>query len=86
MLPLKNILTKILWDRRLNVEDYVVTFIHRGAPSDLKTIPVKNIRKIGKSWFTYEDDDGVEFYIPMHRVKTVMNLKTGEVLWVKRRT
>ncbi|MGQ9543740.1 MAG: RNA repair domain-containing protein [Candidatus Bathyarchaeia archaeon] len=83
MFPLKNIFNKILWDKSLDSRDYAVTFTHRGAPSDEKTIPTTSIRHVGKSWFIY-DDEGVEVYIPMHRVKRVVNLKTGEVLWMKR--
>jgi uncharacterized protein (UPF0248 family) len=63
--------------------DYVITYIHRGAPSDEKTIPAEIIKQVGKSWFTYEEQ-GQDIIIPMHRVIMLMNMKTGEVLWRKR--
>ena len=84
MHPLKNIFNKIFWDERLDKKDYLVTFIHRGAPSNEKTIPTSLIKQIGKSWFTYQDQDMEEVYIPMHRVVSIRNLITGEVLWRKR--
>ena len=83
MLPLKNIFNKILWDRRVSTDDYRITFIHRGAPSDEKTIAASSVRHVGRSWFTY-DDLGDEVQIPMHRITKVENLETGEVLWRKR--
>ncbi len=63
--------------------DYVITYIHRGAPSDEKTIPAAMVKQVGKSWFTYEEQ-GQDIIIPMHRVTMLMNMKTGEVLWRKR--
>lgn len=63
--------------------DYVITYIHRGAPSDEKTIPAEMVKQVGKSWFTYEEQ-GQVVIIPMHRVTMLMNMKTGEVLWRKR--
>jgi len=86
MLPLKNIFNRIFWDKRLDRRDYVITFIHRGAPSDEKTIAASLVKQVGKSWFTYEEEEGSEVYIPMHRIVTVKNLKTGEILWRKRTT
>jgi len=83
MLPLKNIFNKIFWDSRVDKQDYFITFVHRGAPSDEKTIPASIIKRVGKSWFSYEDR-GEETMIPMHRVITVKNMKTGTVLWRKR--
>jgi len=81
--PLKNILNKILWDNRSNSKDYLVTYVHRGAPSDSKKIPFTSIRKIGKSWFSLLEVDD-EIQIPFHRIITVQNIRTGEILWQKR--
>jgi len=73
----------IFWDRRLRVEDHVVTFIHRGAEADRKTVPCRSVVKVGRSWFLYLDDDR-ETLIPYHRILEVKNQVTGEVLWRKR--
>ncbi|MEM2942665.1 MAG: RNA repair domain-containing protein [Candidatus Bathyarchaeia archaeon] len=83
MHPLKNVFNRILWDRRVKGGDYSITFIHRGAPHDEKTIVASSLRNVGRSWFTY-DDHGEEILIPMHRIVKVENLKTGDVLWRKR--
>jgi len=81
--PLRNILNKILWDNKANSKDYLVTYVHRGAPSDSKKIPFTSIRKIGKSWFSLLEVDD-EIQIPFHRIITVQNIRTGEILWQKR--
>jgi len=85
MLPLKNIFNKIFWDERVDRIDFVITFVHRGAPSDSKTITASQIRQVGRSWFTYSQQDQ-ETLIPMHRILTVENVRTGEILWRKRGT
>jgi uncharacterized protein (UPF0248 family) len=82
-LTLRDTLNKILWDRRLDPAEYEVTFIHRGAPSDLRTIRFDSITSIGSSWFLYRDGD--EVLIPFHRVLRVTKTRTGEVIWGKRR-
>ena len=83
VLPLKNIFNRIFWDSRVSKMDYVITYIHRGAPSDERTIPAAMVKQVGRSRFTYEEQ-GQDVMIPMHRVIVLMNMKTGEVLWRKR--
>jgi len=81
----RDALNKILWDRRLKVEDYEVTFIHRGAERDEKTIPCSSIVKVGSSWFLYiAGEGGVETFIPFHRILTIRNVCSGDILWVKK--
>ena len=81
---LRDVLNKIFWDKRLNVKDYVLTYTHRGAKENKKTVPCGLIVKIGKSWFTYKDKEtDSETFIPYHRVLEVKNIKTGKVLWRK---
>lgn len=81
-MTLRELLNKIQWDRRQNPTEYEVTFIHRGASSDMRTIEFAAISVIGPSWFTYRDGD--EVLIPYHRVLTVRNTRTGRVVWGKR--
>ncbi|MFH1327395.1 MAG: RNA repair domain-containing protein [Candidatus Bathyarchaeota archaeon] len=78
----KEIFGKIFWDKRERVEDYTVTFIHRGAPGDQKTILCTSFVNVAKSWFTYRSDEE-ETLIPFHRILEIKNLKTGKVLWRK---
>jgi hypothetical protein len=83
-LSLREVLNKIFWDKRLNVEDYVLTFIHRGVEGDKKTISCKSIIKVGRSWFIYRSTKNMgEVFIPYHRVLEIKNIKTGKVLWKK---
>lgn len=83
-LNLREVLNKIFWDKRLNVEDYVLTFIHRGIENNKKTIPCKSIIRVGKSWFIYRNIKNMEeVFIPYHRVLEIKNVKTGKVLWKK---
>ena len=84
MHPLKNILNKVFWDKRENPDHYALSFIHRGALGDLKTISLTKIREVGNSWFTYGDDVENETTIPFHRVTLVKNMRSGNVLWRKK--
>lgn len=84
MHPLRSILNRIFWDNRENPEDCVLSFIHRGAPEDVRTISLKRIGEIGGSWFTYQDESGRETTIPFHRITLLKNVRTGDVLWRKR--
>jgi len=83
--PLKNIFNKIFWDKRENPRDYSVTFIHRGAPGDIKRISVSSIEKVGASWFTYSSGEDESTVIPFHRIIEIKNVKSKEVLWRSRK-
>ena len=78
------ILNKIIWDMRLNVDDYEVTFIHRGSERDEKTISCGSIVKVGRSWFLYREGEGrSETFIPLHRILRISNIHNGNILWLK---
>lgn len=79
---MRDVLNRVLWDRRQNPAEYEVTFVHRGAPSDMRTIKFEAIKTVGPSWFVYRDEE--EVLIPYHRVLTVRNARTGRVIWGKR--
>jgi len=81
MHPLKNIFNKITWDRRERAENYVVYFTHRGVPGDTREINASLITKVGRSWFTYATADSDETVIPFHRVRRIVSLETGKVIW-----
>jgi len=84
--PLKNVFNKIFWDKRENPSDYSVTFIHRGAPGDIKGISASLIERVGASWFTYSSGEGEPTVIPFHRIVEIKNVKSKEVLWRSRKT
>jgi uncharacterized protein (UPF0248 family) len=77
-------LGKIFWTESATVEGFTVTFIHRGAPEDTKTIIFSSIVKVGRSWFTYRSNGG-ETLIPFHRILEVKNIRTCTSLWKKSR-
>jgi uncharacterized protein (UPF0248 family) len=79
--PLRNVFNKIFWDKRENPADYVVTFVHRGAEGNVKTISASSIKDVGASWFTYLTGNNEETLIPFHRVVKVKNEKTGVIVW-----
>ena len=81
---LREILGKIFWTESATAEDFTVTFIHRGAPDDMKTIIFSSIVKVGRSWFTYRSNGG-ETLIPFHRILEVKNIRTGTSMWRKSR-
>ena len=85
-MKIKEVFNKILWDprEREKIEEYEVTFIHRGALQDRKTIPVTMIKEVKSSMFIYINENGEETYIPFHRILEIRNRSTGEILWSKR--
>ncbi len=85
MHPLKNILNRFFWDKAVSPNDYELSFVHRGAPDDTKTIPVSSVEKVGGSWFAYRADNDGETTIPFHRILKIRNIRTGQVLWKSRR-
>ncbi|MGD0689032.1 MAG: RNA repair domain-containing protein [Candidatus Bathyarchaeia archaeon] len=85
--PLRNILNRLRWDEKENPEDYVITYRHRGAPGDTKQVNASNIRTLGKSYFTIQEDSaGEESLIPFHRILEIRNMRDDSILWVSRKT
>lgn len=80
---IRDVLNKILWTDPSNTADYEVTFVHRGAAMDRRTIPLNSIVMVKPSWFTYIGEGEEEVQIPFHRIIEIRNIKTGRVLWRK---
>jgi len=83
--PLRRILNRLVWDRRENPADYEITFVHRGAPDDRRSINASEITQVGSSSFTYSSGDEGETVIPFHRVISLINRESGSVLWRSRK-
>jgi uncharacterized protein (UPF0248 family) len=81
--PLKNILNRIIWDRKLNPDNFKITYIHRGGVDDTSSVNGKSLKWVGNSWFMIKIENE-DTSIPLHRILTVENVKTGEILWRKR--
>ena len=84
MHPLRNVFNKITWETRERAGNYLIYFIHRGAPEDTREINASVITKVGASWFTYVSSESEETLIPFHRVKKIVNAKTGQTIWIAR--
>jgi uncharacterized protein (UPF0248 family) len=82
--PLKNILNKLRWDISENAEEYVITYRHRGAPSDVRQVRASEIQKLGKSYFTFPSKSDEEVTIPFHRILEIRNTASGAVIWRSR--
>ncbi len=83
--PLRNILNKLRWDTTEKADDYLITYRHRGAPDDSKTVKASAILKLGKSYFTLASESEDEVTIPFHRVLEVRNKATQKLIWKSRR-
>jgi len=81
---LRSILNKMTWDRRERAENYVVYFAHRGVPGNTRKINASLITKVGPSWFMYATAESDETLIPFHRVRRILNVQTGKLIWTKR--
>ena len=78
--PLRLLLTRL---RAIRKESKVeLVYLHRGAPDDQARITVSSISRIGRGWFMLEDG---ETQIPFHRVLSVTDPESGQILWEKRR-
>jgi uncharacterized protein (UPF0248 family) len=84
MHPLRNVFNKITYDTRERAGNYVICFVHRGVPGDTREINASLITKVGPSWFTYATAESDETLIPFHRVRRIVNLRTGQVIWISR--
>jgi len=86
MRKVSDLLNKILWDKRERPEYYEITFIHRGARMNRKTIPCKSVTGVERSWFMYKSEVGEDVLIPFHRVMEIRNVKNKEVVFKSRKT
>lgn len=83
-LNIRNILNKLKWDPKENIEHYELSFVHRGVPRDVKIIPCDIITGVEASWFIYKNQVNGETLIPFHRVIEIKNIMTGQIVWKKR--
>nr|MDO8100121.1 RNA repair domain-containing protein [Candidatus Njordarchaeota archaeon] len=79
MVGAREVLNKLIWDKRFNLADYAIIFVHRGAPHDLKVVWASHIKVIEKSFFFIDEDT----MIPFHRVRAIRNLRTGEDIYTR---
>lgn len=81
---IRKLLNRLKWDSDKNISDYDITFLHRGAPNDLKTLSANRIKEIKQSYLLFFDEvHDEEVVIPFHRIRRIINVKTNEVIWEK---
>jgi uncharacterized protein (UPF0248 family) len=75
-------LLKYKWDTKLahDQQNILIFYTHRGSPTGEKILEYGQINEITKM-FLITDFEGKETYIPMHRVRRVINKATQEVLY-----
>ena len=77
MIPIKELLNKIKWDKRENPEDYTVGYYDR-LRKEIIEFPFKAIKEIDENFMLIEIK-GEEKTIPLHAIKIVR--KKGGQLW-----
>ena len=80
--PLRNFLSRLKWDASINPEEYLVTFVSRGAPGGVEAVRGSSIERVYLRGFEAREGGKVR-YIPFHRVVEVRNTVTGSVVYKK---
>ena len=80
MIPIKQLLDKIKWDKAENPYDYTLFYYDRVA-NNLKKIKYIDIEKIEDN-FLIITLEGKETNLPLHRIRKVM--KKDEVIWERK--
>ncbi len=71
----REVLNEIRWHPDLSMKRAEITYEHRGAPGDVKVISGREIRELGRSFFSTGDSS-----IPYHRIRRIVILSPrGEV-------
>lgn len=63
------------WDSRYRLDDFQITYIHRGAPNNIRIVPAANLRLHS---YVFEVDDAE---IPYHRILEIAHRHTGAVIF-----
>jgi uncharacterized protein (UPF0248 family) len=77
MKPIKELMSKILWDPMEKKGDYEVGIIDRFT-KEISFIPASSIEKTEGRFLLLRTDEGI-VEIPFHRIRRVM--KKGEMVW-----
>jgi uncharacterized protein (UPF0248 family) len=78
MATAKEVLNELKWRDDRDFNSVKLTYIHRGAPGDVKTIDGADILELGKSFF-----ETSEAMIPYHRITIIYY--EGEELWKRKK-
>lgn len=81
--PLKDFLTRIIWDKNFRNREFTIVFVSRGAPNDIEVISTNQLVAVRKRGFEYNAGLGETKYIPFHRVIEIIDAKTGRRIFSK---
>ena len=79
MIPIKDLLNKIKWDKRENPKEYSIFYFDR-ILKKLIQIPYTKIKRVEGSFMVLNNEE--ESNIPLHRIKKVM--KKDVVMWERK--
>jgi len=80
---IRDLLNKLKWDPKEDINEYVIVYIHRGALNDRRQIPAHLIQQIYVGSFLYTINDE-ETIIPFHRILEIRNIVSGEIVYLKK--
>lgn len=75
----REVLKRHRWDPNRSLEGLTITYRHRGAPGDERTIPIDVVADLTKSFIVTEE----ETRIPYHRVLRID--RGDEPVWERRK-
>lgn len=73
----KNILDMLFWHPHKDISYTKISYIHRGAPGNIKTISGRRVENMEKGFLVLED----ETHIPFHRIIKIEH--NQKVIWKK---
>jgi uncharacterized protein (UPF0248 family) len=73
----KNVLNMILWHPEMDIDKCNITYVHRGAPGNLKKISCSRINNLERGFLIFDD----ETQIPCHRIVKIEY--NNQVMWNK---
>jgi uncharacterized protein (UPF0248 family) len=79
---IRKVLNKLKWDSE-DLDECEISFLHRGAPDDMKMYPGQKIKEIASSYLIFLDEEEEEVVIPFHRLRKIYNKKTNRLIWEK---
>ena len=79
MIPIRDLINKIKWDKRENPEEYTLFYFDR-ILNKLISIPYAKIKRIEGSFMIIDNEE--EINIPLHRIKKVT--KNNFVVWERK--
>ena len=79
----REMVNKILWHPMYDQSYYTIVYLHRGAPKNERSVPFDKIVSFQKSDFVIIRPDGMESYIPYHRILRIVS-SDATIVWKKR--